>query len=207
MTSRSSYHCCRSAVVVALLEPVFDRGQHADDVLLRHLHRAAQRLVRRGVGPSRLHQLLRAEQQAAGLRAAQKLAAAIDNEIGAADEPRARPLEMLGGGVDHDRDAARLDDRGDLLEPQAAEMLQLAEQHDHRHRLGERRVEILAGLDLDEMAADHPHRLVIGEALSLRDDDPVDHPLGERQAQHLDRIVAGDAGRRARAPPRRRCRR
>ena len=60
----------------------------------------------------------------------------------------------------------------------------------------ERPVEVVARLDFDEMAADHPHRLVIGETLSLRDDDPVYHSVGERQAQHLYRIVAGDAGRR-----------
>ena len=44
----------------------------------------------------------------AGLRTAQEFAAAVDDEIGAAREPWARPFEMLGGGVDHDRDAARL---------------------------------------------------------------------------------------------------
>ena len=103
---------------------------------------------------------------------------------------------MLGGGVDHDRDAARLDDGSDLFEPHARQVLLLAEQHDHRHRLGERPVEIRAGVDLDDLAADHPHRLVVGETLALRDDDPVDHAVGERQAQHLDRVVAGDAGRR-----------
>ena len=78
-----------------------------------------------------------------------------------------------------------------------AEMLLLAEQHDHRDRLVERLVELLARVDLDDVAADHPHRLVIGEALRLRDDDAVDHAVGEGQAQHLDRVVAGDAGRRA----------
>ena len=74
------------------------------------------------------------------------------------------------------------------------QMLLLAEQHDHRHRLFERLVELGAGVDLDDVAADHPHRLVIGEALLRRDDDAVDHAVGERQAQHLDRVVAGDAG-------------
>ena len=71
----------------------------------------------------------------------------------------------------------------------------------------QRRVEIGAGVDLDDLAAEHAHRLVVGEALVRRDDDAVDHALGERQAQHLHRVVAGDAGRRCRAPPRRRCRR
>ena len=103
---------------------------------------------------------------------------------------------MLGGGVDHDRDAARLDDRRDFLEPQAAHMLLLAEQHHHRHGLGERRVEIFARVDLDEMAADHSHRLVISETLGPRNEYPIDHPVGKRQAQHLDRVVAGNAGRR-----------
>ena len=182
--------------MVAVLEPVLDRSQHADDVLLRHLHRAAQRLMRRCVGPRCLHQLLRAEQESAGLGAAQELAAAIDDEVGAADEPRARPFEMLGSGIDHDWDAARLDHCGDLFEPQAAQMLLLAEHHDHRHWLDERLVEISSRLDLDKMAADHPHRLVIGETLRLGDQDTVDHPVGEGQAQHFDRIVAGDAGRR-----------
>ena len=79
----------------------------------------------------------------------------------------------------------------------SAEFL-FAEQHDHRHRLAQRRCRGRAtGIDLDDMAADHAHRLVVGEALVLRDDDAVDHAVGERQAQHLDRIVAGDAGRGA----------
>src|SRR5215472_5822936 len=69
---------------------------------------------------------------------------------------------MLGGGIDHDRDAARLDDRGNLLEAQAAEMFLLAEQHHHRHRLGERLVEIPARIDLDQVAADHANRRVFG---------------------------------------------
>src|SRR5205085_4677158 len=108
----------------------------------------------RCVGPGRLDQLLRAEQETAGLRAAQELAAAVDDEVGAAGKPRGRPLEMLGGGVDHDRNAARLNRRCDLFESQASQMLLLAEQYDHRHRFGERAVEILARVDLDEMAAD-----------------------------------------------------
>ncbi len=179
---------------VALAEPVFERGHDTDDVLLRHFHRPAQRLVRRAVAPGGLAQALVAEQKAARLRAAQELAAAVDDEIGAALQPRARPLDMLGGGVDHDRDAARLDDRGDLLEPHARQVLLLAEQHHHRDRLFQRLVELGAGVDLDDVAADHPHRLVIGEALLLRDDDPVDHAFREGEAQHLRRIVPGDAG-------------
>ena len=59
-----------------------------------------------------------------------------------------------------------LTDGGDFFEPHAGQMLLLAEQHDHRHRLVERPVEIVAGVDLDDVAADHPHRLVIGEALA-----------------------------------------
>ena len=149
--------------------------------------------MRRGVAPRRLDQRFGAEQQAAGLRAAQEFAAAVDDEIGAAFEPRARPFEMLGGGVDHDRDAARLHDRGEFLEPHRAQMLLLAEQYDHRHRLVQGPVELAAGVDLDDVAADHPHRLVIGKALGARDDDAVDHAVGKRQAQHLDRVVAGDA--------------
>ena len=74
---------------VALPEPVFERGEDADDVLLRHLHRPAQRLVRRAVAPGRLDEALVAEQQAAGLRPAQELAAAVDDEVGAAHQPRA----------------------------------------------------------------------------------------------------------------------
>src|SRR5947207_5001194 len=120
--------------------------------------------MRRAVAPGRLDEALVAEQEAAGLRPAQELAAAVDYQVGAALEPRARPLDMLGGGVDHDRDAARLDDGGDLFEPHPRQMLLLAEQDDHRDRLCERLVEFLAGVDLDDMAADHPDRLVIGEA-------------------------------------------
>src|ERR1700730_651602 len=73
--------------VIALLEPMLDRGQHTNDVLLRDLHRAPQSLVRRGIGPGRPDQLLRAEQQTAGLRTAQELTAAVDDEIRATDEP------------------------------------------------------------------------------------------------------------------------
>ena len=104
---------------------------------------------------------------------------------------------MLGGGVDHDRDAARLDDRGDLLEPHAGEMLLLAQQHDERDRLFQCLVELLARVDLDDVAADHAHRLVVGKALLPRDDDAVDHAVGKGQPQHLRGIVAGDAGGRA----------
>ena len=81
-----------------------------------------------------------------------------------------------------------------LLDPHRAQMLLLAEQHDHRHRRFQCPVELLAGIDLDDVAADHPHRLVIGETLGARDDHPVDHAVGKRQAQHLQRVVAGDAG-------------
>ena len=76
--------------------------------------------------------------------------------------------------------------RGDLLEPDRRQVLLLAEQHDHRDRLVERAVQLLAGVDLDDTAADHPHRLVIGEALLCRNDHAIDHAVGERQAQHLD---------------------
>jgi hypothetical protein len=91
---------------------------------------------------------------------------------------------------------ARLDEPSDLFEPDRPLRLLLAEQHDHRHGFGERPFEIGAAVDLDHARPGHPHRLVIGEALALRDHDPVDHALDEGQAQHLDRIVAGDAGRR-----------
>ena len=73
-------------------------------------------------------------------------------------------------------------------------MLVLAEQHDKRDRLLQRLFEVGAGLDLDDLAAAHPHRLVVGETLLRRNDDPVDHAIGERQAQHLGGVVAGDAG-------------
>src|SRR5712691_8124199 len=86
---------------VARLEPAFERGDDADDVLLRHLHRPAQRLMRRAVTPGRFDQALAAEEEAAGLRPAQEFAAAVDDEVGAAGEPRARPLDVLGGRVDH----------------------------------------------------------------------------------------------------------
>ena len=85
-------------------------------------------------------------------------------------------------------------DRGDLLEPHPRQMLLLAEQHDERDRFLERPVELLAGVDLDDVTADHPDRLVVGEALFRGDDDPVDHALGKGQPQHLHRVVAGDAG-------------
>jgi hypothetical protein len=75
-------------------------------------------------------------------------------------------------------------------------MLLFAKQHDHRHRLGERLFEIHPCVDLDKMATDHADCLVIGETLGLRNDDPVDHPLGKGQPQHPHRVVAGDAGRR-----------
>ena len=87
--------------------------------------------------------------------------------------------------------------RGNLFEPHAAEVLPIAEQDHQRHRLGERAVELVPGVDLDDVAADHAHRLVVGKALASGDDDPVDHALGERQAQHLHGVVAGDAGGRA----------
>src|SRR5271154_6281786 len=116
--------------------------------------------MRRTVAPCRLDELFVAEQQATGLGAAQELAAAIDHEIGAACEPRARPLDMLRGGIDHDRDALWLADRGDLLESHAGQMLLFTEQHDQRYRLLQRRVEIGAGLDLDDRTAAHPHRLI-----------------------------------------------
>src|SRR5215469_7394275 len=64
--------------VVELLKPMLDRRQDANDVLFRDLHRAAQGLVRRRVRPGRLDELLRAEEEAARLRAAQELAAAVD---------------------------------------------------------------------------------------------------------------------------------
>ena len=179
---------------VALAEPIFEGGDDADDVLLRHLHRPAQRLVRRAVAPGRLDEALVAEQEAAGLRPAQELAAAVDDQIGAAFEPGARPLDMLGGGIDHDRDAARLDHRRDLLQPHRGQVFLLAEQHDQRDRLFERLVEVFAGVDLDDMAADHPNRLIVGETLLPRDDDAVDHAVGKGEPQHLDRVVAGDAG-------------
>src|SRR5262249_39475793 len=155
------------------------------------------------VAPSRLDQRLRAEEQTAGLRAAQEFAAAVDDQVGAAHQPRARPLDVLGSRIDHDRNAARLDDGGDLFEPYLRQVLLLAEQNDHRHRFGECRVEVLAGLDFDDPAADHPHRLVIGKALTSGDNYPVDHAVGERQAQHLYGIVASHTRRRA---ERHRCR-
>src|ERR1051326_2959320 len=179
---------------VALAEPIFERGDDADDVLLRYLHRPPQRLVRRAVAPGRLAEPLISEQEPARLRPAEKLAATVNDEIGAAFEPWARVLDMLGGGVDHDRDAARLRDRGDLLEPHSREMLLLAEQDDERDRLFEGLVELLAGVDLDDVTADHAHGLVVGEALFSRDDDAVDHAVGEGEAQHLGGVVAGDAG-------------
>ena len=86
-------------------------------------------------------------------------------------------------------------------------VLPIAEQDHQRHRLGERLIEILARVDLDNMAADHPHRLVVGEALALRDDDPVDHALDERQAQHHQQGRCRRRRRPSRAPPRLHCRR
>ena len=56
----------------------------------------------------------------------------------------------------------------------------LAEQHDQRHRIIECPIEIGARLDLDNRAADHPDRLVIGETLPFRNNDAVDHAVGER---------------------------
>src|SRR5271155_5716536 len=128
MTSRSSYHCCRSAV--------WSRSSNQCSTAVSTPMMSSFDTF---IGRPR-----------AWCGEALDQAAAVDHEIGAAHEPRARPLEMLGGGVDHDRDAARFDDRGDLLDPQAAEMLLLAEQHDHRHRLGKRPVEVVARLDFDE---------------------------------------------------------
>ena len=64
-------------------------------------------------------------------------------------------------------------------------MLLLAEQDDDRDRLFQCLVELLARVDLDDVAADHPHRLVVGEALLPRDDDAVDHALGKGEPQHL----------------------
>src|SRR4051794_41883034 len=108
--------------------------------------------MRRAVPPGRLDQSLVAEQEAAGLRTAQELAAAIDDEIGAAPEPRARPLDMLGGGIDQDRNAARLAHRSDLLEPDRGQMLLLSEQHDQRDRLGEGAGQPLPAGGLDRTA-------------------------------------------------------
>src|SRR6516162_5749527 len=136
--------------------------------------------MRRGIAPGRFDQGLRTEEQSARLWAAQELAAAIDDKVGTADEPRARAFEMLGGGINHDRNAARLDYGGDLFESNPRRVFLLAEQHDHSHRFGQSVVESLTGLDLDDLAANHPHRLVIGEALAFRDDDSVDHTVGER---------------------------
>src|SRR5205814_233083 len=39
---------------IALAEPIFEGSDDADDVFLRHLHRPAQRLMRRAVAPRRL---------------------------------------------------------------------------------------------------------------------------------------------------------
>src|SRR6516162_5950848 len=110
--------------------------------------------MRRGIAPGRFDQGLRTEEQSARLRAAQELAAAIDDKVGAADEPRAWAFEMLGGGIDHDRNAARLDYGGDLFEPDTRRVFLLAEQHDHSHRFGQSVVEVLAGLDFNDLAAD-----------------------------------------------------
>ncbi len=46
------------------------------------------------------------------------------------------------------------------------------------------------------MRADHADRLVVGEALVLRQDHAIHPAIGERQAQHSHRVVAGDAGGR-----------
>src|SRR5260370_28189637 len=47
---------------VALLEPAFEGSDDADDLLFRHLHRAAQRLMRRAVSPARFDEALAAGQ-------------------------------------------------------------------------------------------------------------------------------------------------
>ena len=63
-----------------------DRREHADDLLLADFHHAAERVMRRAVHERRPDEVLPAEQQPRALRAAQRLAAAVGDEIGAARE-------------------------------------------------------------------------------------------------------------------------
>ena len=65
-----------------------DRREHADDLLLADLHHAAERVMRGAVHERRPDEVLPAEQQTGALRAAQRLAAAVGDQIGAARESR-----------------------------------------------------------------------------------------------------------------------
>ena len=94
--------------LVVALHPHLDRHQHADRLFLADLHGAGEAVVGRAVDPGRPHQVLAAEEQARGLRAAQALAAAVAHEVGAGLQVHVGHGQDLGGGVHQHGHAAGL---------------------------------------------------------------------------------------------------
>ena len=96
---------------VIALHPRLDRRQHAERLLAAHLVVAPRAVMRRAGLPRRQQDVLAAEQQPGALRTADRLAAAVGDDGGAALQVHVGNRQHFGGRIDEDRDVLRLGDR------------------------------------------------------------------------------------------------
>ncbi len=114
---------------------------------------AAEGMVRRGVYPRCLDQILAAQQQPGRLRAAQALAARVGNQIGAPAEMHIRHLQPFRRGVHQQRHTVLFRDRSKSLHAQRPGIARPRQHHHHRCPLVKRLPVFVNRAHIDKLPA------------------------------------------------------
>ncbi len=157
--------------VVVTLDPHLDSHQHPNRIFLADLERAREAMMRGAVDPRGAHEILAPEQQAAGLRTAQALAAAVADERRAVAQMHVGDRQDLGGGIDEHGNALGRRHRGNRLEIERT-LVDAGPGHDvdERRARPERRLELGWRGHLDDAETNGANRGVVDVPRMCRDD-------------------------------------
>ena len=155
-------------------------------------------MMRRAVNPCRADEIFASEEETGALRAADAFASAVGDERGAVFQVHVRNGQDLRRSIDEHRNTFLI---GQLCDRSRAERPLVGfgtrENVDHRRTWTERRVELLAGANLDDAHADGTDGGVIHVARVLRDDHFIFRKAPQIGNAHVKiGISAGDARRR-----------
>ena len=95
-----------SFFLMVTLIPELNRGQHSNDLLLAHLGRASEGVMRSTVYPRGMDQVLTAQEQSGTLRSPNGFSSAVGDQISTSVEMKFR-VQVLGCSVYKDRDSMR----------------------------------------------------------------------------------------------------
>ena len=140
-------------------------------------------MVRRAVDPGRLAQVLSPEEQTCTLWSAQRLSAAVGDEVGAATEVHFG-CQVLGSGVDEHRHGAPVRRLRDRLETEWTGVDRVGQHVDHRGARADHGLELLERRGLEDADSGHTDGVVVDVPRMTRDHDLVFHSLEVRQPLH-----------------------